>query len=75
VISIHQLDAELEASRDDLESALRDLLTDEQTTKFDAWKAANPDQRRGFGPGSGWHGPGRGGHPPDAADDDTDADG
>jgi Spy/CpxP family protein refolding chaperone len=62
LISIHQLDAELEASRGDLESALREILTDEQETRFEAWKAANPP-RRGFGP------PGRGRHggPPHGA--------
>jgi Spy/CpxP family protein refolding chaperone len=47
VISIHQLDADLEASRGDLENALREILTDEQETKFDAWKAANPGIRHG----------------------------
>ena len=62
VISIHQLDADIEASRDDLDSALREILTDEQETKLDAWKAANPGPRRGFGPpGPGWGGP-RHGH-------------
>jgi Spy/CpxP family protein refolding chaperone len=56
LISIHQLDADIEASRGDLDSALREILTDEQETKLDAWKAANPD-RRGFGPpGAGWGG-------------------
>src|SRR5262245_1089647 len=30
VISIHQLDADLEASRDELEAAVREILTDEQ---------------------------------------------
>jgi Spy/CpxP family protein refolding chaperone len=73
VISIHQLDADLEASRGDLESALREILTDEQETKYDAWKAANPGPRRG--PGHGWDGPRRGGRPPGAPDDDPDADG
>ena len=58
VISIHQLDADLEASRDDLDGALREILTDEQETKLEAWKAANPGPRRGFGPpGPGWGGP------------------
>jgi Spy/CpxP family protein refolding chaperone len=72
VISIHQLDADLEASRGDLENALREILTDEQETKFDAWKAANPGPRRGFGPpGPGWGGPHHG-HP--GGDDDHDGD-
>ena len=49
VISIHQLDDDIEALRDDLETALREILTDEQETKLEAWQAASPG-RRGFGP-------------------------
>jgi Spy/CpxP family protein refolding chaperone len=73
VISIHQLEADLESSRADLDGALREILTEEQKTKLDAWKAANPDSRRGFGPGGGWGGPRHGGHPPGAPGDDADA--
>jgi Spy/CpxP family protein refolding chaperone len=63
VISIHQLDDDVEASRDELENALREILTDEQRTRYDAWKAAHPGPRRGSGPPG--HGP-RHGHPPGA---------
>ena len=59
MIQIHQLDSELEASRGDLDAAIREILTDEQETKLDAFKAASPG-RRGFGPGGGWGGPHRG---------------
>ena len=63
MIQIHQLDGELEAGRGELDAALREILTDEQETKLDAFKAASPG-RRGFGPGGGWGGPhhGRPGH-------------
>lgn len=72
VISIHQLDADLDASRDDLDGALREILTDEQETKFDAWQAANRGPRRGFGgPGPGRHGPHHG-HQDGPGDDDSD---
>jgi Spy/CpxP family protein refolding chaperone len=66
MIQIHQLDSELDASRDDLDAAIREILTDEQETKLDAFKAASPGRR---GPGGGWGGPHRG--RPGA--DDTDA--
>jgi Spy/CpxP family protein refolding chaperone len=67
VISIDQLDDEIEASRDELDSTLRGILTDEQETKYDAWLAANPGRsRHGFGP-PGW---GRRGHPPGDGDDE-----
>ena len=76
VISIHQLEADLEASRDDLDGALREILTDEQETKLDAWKAANPGPRRGFGPaGPGWDGRRHGGHGPGGPDGDDASDG
>ena len=75
VISIHQLDADLEAARGDLDGALREILTDEQETKLDAWKAANPGSRHGFGPpGPGWGGP-RHGHPGGGHGDDDAPDG
>jgi Spy/CpxP family protein refolding chaperone len=70
VISMHQLEQQMEASRADLDNALKGILTDEQQTKFEAWKAANPDPHRG-GPGGpgGWGGPHHdrrgGGAPPD----------
>ena len=67
MIQIHQLDADLEAGRDELEAAVREILTDEQETKLEAFKAANPG-RRGFGPGGDWGGPRRG-HPGDGGAD------
>jgi len=76
VIQIHELDAELESSHAELETTLRGILTDEQETKLEAWKAANPP-RRGFGHGGpGWEGrrhggPGRG--PGHDNGDDSDA--
>jgi Spy/CpxP family protein refolding chaperone len=71
VISIHQLDADIAAARGDLDSALNEILTDEQETKFEAWKAANPGPRPGFGsPGAGRHGP-RPDHPPGGSGDDA----
>jgi Spy/CpxP family protein refolding chaperone len=61
LISIHALDGELEAARGELEAAIRDILTDEQEIKLEAWKAANPGRRHGPGPGGpGWGGPHRG---------------
>ena len=53
VIQIHQLDSELEAGRGELDAAIREILTDEQQTKLDAFKAASPGRR---GPGGGWGG-------------------
>ena len=61
VIQIHQLDSELEAGRGELDAAIREILTDEQQTKLDAFKAASPGRR---GPGGGWGGP-RHGRPGD----------
>jgi Spy/CpxP family protein refolding chaperone len=72
VISIREIDAALDASRGDLDSALREMLTDEQKTRFDEWKAANPGSRRGFGPG-GWHDRRHRGHPRGTTGDDPDA--
>jgi len=69
VISMHQLESDLDAARSDLDTAIRGILTPEQQTKLDAWKAANDGPRHGFGPGGpGWGGP-RHGH-----DDDRDGD-
>jgi Spy/CpxP family protein refolding chaperone len=59
MIQIHQLDGDLEAGRDQLDATIREILTDEQQTKLDAFKAASPGRR---GPGGGWGGPRRG-HP------------
>lgn len=74
VISIHQLEGDLEASRGDLESAIKEILTDEQETKLEAFKAAHPDPRRGFGgPGAGWGGPHHD-HPGRPGDDDAPGD-
>lgn len=56
VIAIHDLDGEMEASREELEATIADLLTDEQETKLEAWKAANPGRRHGPGLG-GFGGP------------------
>jgi Spy/CpxP family protein refolding chaperone len=54
VISMHQLEAEMKASRADLDNAIKGILTDEQQSKLEAWKAANPDHGPG---GFGWGGP------------------
>jgi hypothetical protein len=56
VISLHQLEGQIEASRTDLDNAIKGILTDEQQTKLEAWKAANDSHRGGPG-GWGWGGP------------------
>jgi Spy/CpxP family protein refolding chaperone len=75
MISIHQLEAELRSAHADLENALNEILSDEQETKLEAWKAANSGghHRGPGGPGGpGWgerHHHGRG----DGPDDDDGA--
>jgi len=66
VISMHALRSEIEAAREELEAAQLEILTDEQETKLEAFKAANPDHDRHHGPGFGGpHGDGpRHGRPP-----------
>jgi Spy/CpxP family protein refolding chaperone len=60
LISIHELDADIEASRGELDAAIRGILDDEQEEKLEAWKAANPGRRHGPGSfGHGWGGPRR----------------
>jgi Spy/CpxP family protein refolding chaperone len=71
VIAIHDLDSDLDAAREELEASIREILTDEQETKLEAWQEANPGRRRGPG-GPGWGGPHHGGPPP--GDDDPSAD-
>ena len=64
VISIHALQSEIEAARESLEAATLEILTDEQATKLEAFKAANPERHHGPGFG-GPHGDGpRHGRPP-----------
>ena len=60
LISIHQLEGEIDASREDLEATILGILDDEQETKLEAFKAANHGPRHGPG-GHGWRGPRSGG--------------
>jgi Spy/CpxP family protein refolding chaperone len=53
MISLHALRTEIEAGREELEAAQSEILTDEQETKLEAFKAANPDRDRHHGPGFG----------------------
>jgi Spy/CpxP family protein refolding chaperone len=76
LISIHDLEGELERSRADLEAAIGEILTTEQETKLEAWKAAHPERHHGPGGphgggrrpgGPGFGGPGGGGPEPDVS--------
>ncbi|HVS63337.1 MAG TPA: periplasmic heavy metal sensor [Thermoanaerobaculia bacterium] len=62
LIAIHQLEAELASSREELEATIRGILDDEQERKLEAFKAANHGPRHGpASSGHRWRGPRSGG--------------
>ena len=60
MIDIHAIGLDVRAAREQLDENLKSILTADQLVKFEAFRAAQAQNRRG-GPGGGPGGPGKGG--------------